>query len=97
MWIQFKSEFFTSSNLYLQQYFVKFNFLKSDSTIAHKIIHLSFFIELASATVFYIFFIIYYNLLPAEIRKDMSGQYHNALYTGDVEERVKILRNLGQG
>ncbi|XP_031557525.1 coatomer subunit alpha-like isoform X1 [Actinia tenebrosa] len=33
----------------------------------------------------------------AEIRKDMSGQYHNALYTGDVEERVKILKALGQG
>ena len=33
----------------------------------------------------------------AEIRKDMSGQYHNALYTGDVEERIKILKTLGQG
>ena len=33
----------------------------------------------------------------AEIRKDTSGQYHNALYTGDVEERIKILKNLGQG
>ncbi|KAK2573204.1 Coatomer subunit alpha [Acropora cervicornis] len=32
----------------------------------------------------------------AEIRKDTSGQYHNALYTGDVEERIKILKNLGQ-
>ena len=27
----------------------------------------------------------------------MSGQYHNALYTGDVEERIKILKTLGQG
>ena len=27
----------------------------------------------------------------------MSGHYHNALYTGDVEERVKILKSLGQG
>ena len=27
----------------------------------------------------------------------MSGQYHNALYTGDVEERIKILKSLGQG
>lgn len=27
----------------------------------------------------------------------MSGQYHNALYTGDVEERIKILKALGQG
>jgi len=35
--------------------------------------------------------------VSAEIRKDMSGQYHNALYTGDVEERVKILKALGQG
>lgn len=33
----------------------------------------------------------------AEIRKDMSGQYHNALYTGDVGERIKILKSLGQG
>lgn len=36
-------------------------------------------------------------LFSAEIRKDMSGQYHNALYTGDVEERIKILKSLGQG
>ena len=27
----------------------------------------------------------------------MSGQYHNALYAGDVEERIKILKTLGQG
>lgn len=33
----------------------------------------------------------------AEIRKDASGQYHNALYAGDVEERVKLLKSLGQG
>ncbi|KAG9480760.1 hypothetical protein GDO78_010170 [Eleutherodactylus coqui] len=32
----------------------------------------------------------------AEIRKDFSGQYQNALYLGDVEERVKILKNCGQ-
>ncbi|XP_028409104.1 coatomer subunit alpha-like [Dendronephthya gigantea] len=33
----------------------------------------------------------------SEIRKDVSGQYHNALYAGDVEERVKLLKSLGQG
>lgn len=32
----------------------------------------------------------------AEIRKDISGQYQNALYLGDVNERVKILKNCGQ-
>ena len=36
-------------------------------------------------------------LFAAEIRKDVSGQYHNALYAGDVEERVKLLKSLGQG
>lgn len=38
-------------------------------------------------------------LLPtstAEIRKDMSGHYQNALYLGDVSERVRILKNCGQ-
>ena len=33
----------------------------------------------------------------AEIRKDVSSQYHNALFTGDVGERVKILKAVGQG
>lgn len=28
----------------------------------------------------------------AEIRKDVSGQYQNALYLGDVDERIKILK-----
>lgn len=28
----------------------------------------------------------------AEIRKDSSGHYQNALYLGDVTERVKILK-----
>lgn len=32
----------------------------------------------------------------AEIRKDASGHYQNALYLGDAAERVKILRNCGQ-
>ncbi|NXA57223.1 COPA protein, partial [Nothocercus julius] len=31
-----------------------------------------------------------------EIRKDMSGHYQNALYLGDVSERVRILKNCGQ-
>lgn len=33
----------------------------------------------------------------AEIRKDVSGQYQNALYTGDIHERIKILKAVGQG
>merc|ERR1719500_1811722 len=32
----------------------------------------------------------------AEIRKDTSGHFQNALYLGDVQERVKILKNCGQ-
>ncbi len=32
----------------------------------------------------------------AEIRKDNSGHFQNALYLGDVKERVKILQNCGQ-
>uniref|UniRef100_A0A8C8UAB5 Coatomer subunit alpha n=1 Tax=Peromyscus maniculatus bairdii TaxID=230844 RepID=A0A8C8UAB5_PERMB len=32
----------------------------------------------------------------AEIRKDMSDHYQNALYLGDVSERVRILKNCGQ-
>ncbi|XP_067949452.1 coatomer subunit alpha-like isoform X2 [Watersipora subatra] len=32
----------------------------------------------------------------AEIRKDTSGHYQNALYLGDVSERVKILKSCGQ-
>merc|ERR1719245_492868 len=32
----------------------------------------------------------------AEIRKDTSGHFQNALYLGDAKERVKILRNCGQ-
>eukprot|EP00095_Tigriopus_kingsejongensis_P002882 maker-scaffold52_size450388-snap-gene-3.20 protein:Tk02882 transcript:maker-scaffold52_size450388-snap-gene-3.20-mRNA-1 annotation:"coatomer subunit alpha isoform 11" len=32
----------------------------------------------------------------AEIRKDHSGHFQNALYLGDVPERVKILKNCGQ-
>ena len=32
----------------------------------------------------------------AEIRKDTSGQFQNALYLGDVQERVKILSGCGQ-
>ena len=36
-------------------------------------------------------------LHSAEIRKDVSGHLHNALYTGDVEERIKVLKQVGQG
>lgn len=32
----------------------------------------------------------------AEIRKDLSGQYQGALLLGDVQERIKILKNCGQ-
>lgn len=32
----------------------------------------------------------------ADLRKDVSGQFHTALYLGDVEERVKILKSVGQ-
>merc|ERR1719192_734674 len=32
----------------------------------------------------------------AEIRKDTSGHFQNALYLGDVKERVKILQTCGQ-
>ncbi|XP_068638932.1 coatomer subunit alpha-1-like [Aristolochia californica] len=31
----------------------------------------------------------------AEIKNDVMGQFHNALYLGDVRERVKILENVG--
>ena len=27
----------------------------------------------------------------------MSGHLHNALYTGDVQERIKVLKQVGQG
>ena len=33
----------------------------------------------------------------AEVRKDISGQFHNAICCGDVEERIKVLRSVGQG
>ena len=39
----------------------------------------------------------FFFFLSAEIRKDVSSQYHNALYTGDVAERIKILKSVGQG
>jgi coatomer protein complex subunit alpha (xenin) len=32
----------------------------------------------------------------AEIRKDLSSHYHNALFTGDVAERVRLLKSVGQ-
>ena len=38
-----------------------------------------------------------FHFCTAEIRKDVSSQYHNALYTGDVAERIKVLKSVGQG
>lgn len=31
----------------------------------------------------------------AEVKNDVMGQFHNALYLGDIQERVKILENSG--
>ncbi|TYI37735.1 hypothetical protein ES332_A03G234300v1 [Gossypium tomentosum] len=31
----------------------------------------------------------------AEVKNDIMGQFHNALYLGDIQERVKILENAG--
>ncbi|KAH1255933.1 Coatomer subunit alpha-1 [Glycine max] len=31
----------------------------------------------------------------AEVKNDVMGQFHNAMYMGDVRERVKILENVG--
>ncbi|KAB2088065.1 hypothetical protein ES319_A04G149400v1 [Gossypium barbadense] len=31
----------------------------------------------------------------AEVKNDVMGQFHNALYLGDIKERVKILENAG--
>ncbi|XP_051149994.1 coatomer subunit alpha-1-like [Andrographis paniculata] len=31
----------------------------------------------------------------AEVKNDVMGQFHDALYLGDVQERVKILENVG--
>ncbi|KAG0449917.1 hypothetical protein HPP92_027024 [Vanilla planifolia] len=31
----------------------------------------------------------------AELKNDVMGQFHNALYLGDIQERVKILENSG--
>ncbi|XP_024970079.1 coatomer subunit alpha-1-like [Cynara cardunculus var. scolymus] len=31
----------------------------------------------------------------AEVKDDVMGQFHNALYLGDVKERIKILENAG--
>ncbi|CAN1836477.1 Coatomer subunit alpha-1 [Linum perenne] len=32
----------------------------------------------------------------AEVKNDVMGQFHNALYLGDIQERVKILETAGQ-
>lgn len=34
--------------------------------------------------------------MAAEIRKDTSGHFQTAIYLGDVNERVRILKNVGQ-
>ncbi|GAV70196.1 WD40 domain-containing protein/Coatomer_WDAD domain-containing protein/COPI_C domain-containing protein [Cephalotus follicularis] len=31
----------------------------------------------------------------AEVKNDVMGQFHNALYLGDIKERIKILENVG--
>lgn len=35
-------------------------------------------------------------ILLAEVRKDVSGQFQIAMLLGDVEERVKLLRQCNQ-
>lgn len=32
----------------------------------------------------------------ATLRNDLMGRFHNALYLGDVQERVAVLREAGQ-
>ncbi len=32
----------------------------------------------------------------AEMRNDVMGRFHNALYLGDIRERVKILEDAGE-
>lgn len=32
----------------------------------------------------------------AEVRGDTMSRFHNALYLGDVDERIKILKEVGQ-
>lgn len=32
----------------------------------------------------------------AQLRQDLMGRFHNALYLGNVEERVKVLEECGQ-
>ena len=31
----------------------------------------------------------------SEMRQDIMGRFHNALYLGDVQERVKLLEEVG--
>lgn len=33
----------------------------------------------------------------SEMRDDVMGAFHNALYLGDVQERVRILQEAGEG
>lgn len=37
-----------------------------------------------------------FEILLAEVRKDVSGQFQIAMLLGDVEERVKLLRQCNQ-
>ncbi|KAM2480986.1 hypothetical protein PS1_004545 [Malus domestica] len=39
--------------------------------------------------------IIVQNVEISEAKNDVMGQFHNALYLGDIRERVKILENAG--
>ena len=39
---------------------------------------------------------IFMSYLIAEIRKDTSGHFQNAMLLGDMNEQVKILKNCGQ-
>lgn len=47
-------------------------------------------IEVSILCAFFVYFV------AAEIRKDTSGHFQNALLLGDVSERVKIFKNCGQ-
>ena len=50
---------------------------------------------------YYTMYVLYfhYSISPftAEVRKDVSGQFHNAICCGNVEECIKVLRSVGQG
>jgi coatomer protein complex subunit alpha (xenin) len=33
----------------------------------------------------------------AELRGDTMSRYHNSLYLGDIEDQIKLLKEIGQG